>query len=75
MSLVWSTSASPQYGFPAGAHMSIPLWILLPVLTPLGVILAAMALQHLERIVLPPSQTALTNARHIGVPNRTRSTR
>lgn len=75
MALVWSTSAGPQHGFPAGVHMSVPLWILLPVLIPVAVILAAVALQHLERIVLPPSQTALTNARHIGDPNRTRSTR
>jgi hypothetical protein len=36
--------------------MSIPLWIVLPVLTPLAIITAAVALQHLERIVLPSSQ-------------------
>jgi hypothetical protein len=40
-----------------GGHVSIPLWIVLPVLTPLGVIAAAVALQHVERVVLPPSRT------------------
>jgi hypothetical protein len=46
--------------------MSIPLWIVLPVLTPAAVIVAALALQRLERIVLPPSQTVLTNTSLIG---------
>ena len=46
--------------------MSIPLWIVLPVLTPLAVIVAAVALQHLERIVVPPSQTVFTDAGLVG---------
>ena len=46
--------------------MSIPLWIVLPVLTPLAVIVAAVALQHLERIVVPPSQTVATDAGLVG---------
>lgn len=46
--------------------MSIPLWIVLPVLTPLAVIVAALALQHLERLVLPPSQTVVTDSSLVG---------
>lgn len=38
--------------------MNIPLWIVLPVLTPLGVIAVALALQRLERTVLPPNRSA-----------------
>jgi hypothetical protein len=46
--------------------MTIPLWILLPVLTPLSIILTALALQHFERIVLSPSQNVLTDAGQVG---------
>jgi hypothetical protein len=46
--------------------MSLPLWILLPVLTPLAVIVAALSLQHLERITLSPSQTVPTESGLVG---------
>jgi hypothetical protein len=49
-----------------GEHMSIPLWIVLPVLTPLTVIVAALALHHLEQLVLPPSQTVPTDTGLVG---------
>ena len=39
--------------------MSIPLWLMLPVCTPLGVIVAALALQHLETKVLVSSQDSM----------------
>jgi hypothetical protein len=42
-----------------GAHVSIPLWFLLPVCTPVGIIVFALALQRLERKVLVSSQDAI----------------
>jgi hypothetical protein len=41
--------------------MSTPWWILLPVITPVGIIVAALALQHLEK-VLVSSQDAVVHA-------------
>ena len=38
--------------------MSGPWWILLPVLTPVCILLAALALHHLERNVLVSNQEA-----------------
>jgi hypothetical protein len=47
---------------PFGTCMSEPWWILLPFLTPLAVIVAALALQHLERKVVAPSRDAPVNS-------------
>jgi hypothetical protein len=47
---------------PIGARVSEPWWILLPFLTPVGVMVAALALQHLERNVVAPSRDAPVNS-------------
>jgi hypothetical protein len=48
--------------FRRGALVSVPLWILLPVGTPVGVIVAALTLQRLERTVLVSRQDAVVHA-------------
>jgi uncharacterized protein (DUF983 family) len=43
--------------------MGIPWWIVLPVITPVGIIVAALTLQHLEKVLVSSREAGVHDGR------------